>query len=117
MKINEIVQILDASVHNEHEDADCEVKSACAADLMSDVLAFSKSSTVLLTGLMNPQVIRTAEMMDIVCIVFVRNKKPTAEMLSLARELGIALLSTEYTMYYAAGKLYEAGLGKKNGNE
>ncbi len=114
MKISEIVKILDATVHYESDDLECQVKSACASDLMSDVLAFSKSSTALLTGLMNPQVIRTAEMMDIVCVIFVRNKKPSSEMIDLAKELGIALLSTDYTMYYASGKLYAAGLGKRD---
>jgi len=114
MKISEIAQILDANVHYGKDNMETEVKSACCADLMSDVLAFSKSSTVLLTGLMNPQVIRTAEMMDIVCIVFVRNKKPTVEMTALAKELDITLMSTEYTMYYAGGRLYHAGLGKKD---
>lgn len=114
MKIREIAEILDASVQYGGDKLDTEVKSACAADLMSDVLAFSKSSTALLTGLMNPQVIRTAEMMDIVCIIFVRNKKPTAEMIELAKALGIVVLSTEYTMYYAGGRLYAAGLGKKD---
>ena len=117
MKINKIAQILDARIHCENEDTDCDVKSACAADLMSDVLAFSKSSTALLTGLMNPQVIRTAEMMDISCIIFVRNKKPTEEMVALAKDIGITILSTEYTMYYASGRLYAAGLGKSDPNE
>lgn len=112
MKISEIVEILDATVCYGENGLDTEVKTACAADLMSDVLAFSKNSTALLTGLMNPQVIRTAEMMDIACIIFVRNKKPTEEMIELAKELDIVLMSTADTMYYAGGKLYAAGVGR-----
>ena len=77
---------------------------------MSDVLAYVKDQAVLLTGLVNPQVIRTAEMMDMMCIVFVRSKKPSEEMIALARESGIALMTTERRMYDACGILYTNGL-------
>ena len=87
-----------------------EVHTACGADMMSDVLAFVRDQSVLLTGLCNPQVIRTAEMMDIICIVFVRGKKPDEAMISLAAESGIVLLSTEHRMFSACGMLYEKGL-------
>jgi predicted transcriptional regulator len=87
-----------------------EVHTACGADMMSDVLAFVKDQSVLLTGLCNPQVIRTAEMMDIICIVFVRGKKPDEAMATLAEESGIVLLSTEHRMFTACGMLYEKGL-------
>lgn len=112
MKIEDIQKILEAERLTTGKHPKGEVKSACASDLMSDVLAFSKSSTALLTGLVNPQVIRTAEMLDILCVVFVRGKRPDAETVQLAEELGIALLATKLTMYYAAGRLYEAGVGK-----
>ena len=72
----------------------------CGSDMMSDVLAFVKDQAVLLTGLVNPQVIRTAEMMDIVCIVFVRGKMPDPSMIGLAEERGIALLSCGQRMFY-----------------
>ena len=78
---------------------------------MSDVLAYVKDQAVLLTGLVNPQVVRTAEMMDMVCIVFVRSKVPTAEMVALAHENGMVLLKTQKRMYEACGKLYANGLG------
>jgi predicted transcriptional regulator len=89
---------------------DHEVHTACGSDMMSDVLAFVKDQSVLLTGLCNPQAIRTAEMMDIVCIVFVRGKKPEESVIELAKERKIALLSTKLRMFTACGILYGAGL-------
>jgi len=77
---------------------------------MSDVLAYVKNQAVLLTGLVNAQVIRTAEMMDMVCIVFVRSKEPTPEMIELAQDSGIVLLTTNMRMYEACGLLYSNGL-------
>ena len=87
-----------------------EVHNACGSDMMSDVLAFVKDQSVLLSGLVNTQVVRTAEMMDMVCIVFVRGKTPTAEMIELAKERGIVLLTTPLRMFTACGLLYENGL-------
>lgn len=89
---------------------DTEAHSACGSDMMSDVLAFSKDHAVLLTGLVNPQVIRTAEMLDIICIIFVRGKKPSAEMLQLAEDNGLVIMETGHRMFSACGMLYEAGL-------
>ena len=91
------------------------VYSACGSDMMSDVLAYVKDQAVLLTGLVNPQVIRTAEMMDMVCIVFVRDKSPTDEMVELARECGIAVMCSSLRAYEACGLLYQAGLQGKAG--
>ena len=110
MKIREIAELLDAEVLCCPENLDKEVYSACGSDMMSDVLAYVKDQAVLITGLTNPQVIRTAEMMDMVCIVFVRNKQPTAEMLTLAAEHGMVVLATPKRMYEACGMLYAAGL-------
>ena len=110
MKISEIVDFLDAMVHCGHSFLDVEVHSGCGSDLMSDVLAFVKDHGVLLTGLVNPQVIRTAEMMDIVCVVLVRGKTPTEAMIKLAEERGIVILSTSNRMFCACGILYSAGL-------
>ena len=86
------------------------VYSACGCDLMSDVLAFAKDQAVLLTGLINTQSIRTALMMDMNCIVFVRAKMPTEEMINLAKEHDIVVLSTDMSLYNACGLLYENGL-------
>jgi hypothetical protein len=87
-----------------------EVHAACGSDMMSDVLAFMKDRAVLLTGLCNPQVIRTAEMMDIICIVFVRGKVPDEAMIQMAIERDIVLLSSGHRMFSACGLLYEKGL-------
>ncbi len=110
MKIATIRELLNAEVLCGEEALDKEVYSACGSDMMSDVLAYVKDQAVLLTGLVNAQVIRTAEMMDMVCIVFVRSKRPTPEMIQLAAESNIVLLSTELRMYEACGKLYTNGL-------
>ena len=87
-----------------------EILTACGSDMMSDVLAFVKDHGILLTGLVNPQTVRTAVMMDMKGIVFVRGKKPDAAVISLAEESGIVLLTTDYRMYTACGLLYTAGL-------
>ncbi|MBR5782608.1 MAG: hypothetical protein IKY33_00105 [Clostridia bacterium] len=110
MKISEIQQLLDAKVHCGQEHLDQEVSSACGSDMMSDVLAFVKDQAVLLTGLLNLQTVRTAMMMDMKCIVFVRGKVPDANTIELAGQSGIVLMSTENRMYQACGKLYNAGL-------
>lgn len=110
MKVRDVKEKLKARVLAGGDYLEAEVQSACGSDMMSDVLAFSRDHSVLLTGLCNPQVIRTAEMMDIACIVFVRGKNPDAFMLQLAEERGLIILSTGYRMFTACGILYEAGL-------
>ena len=113
MKIREIVPLLEAEILCCEDELDVEVYNACGSDMMSDVLAFVKDQSVLLTGLMNPQVVRTAEMMDMHCIVFVRGKHPTPEMIALAEENRIVLLSTGLRMYEACGRLYVSHLAKE----
>jgi len=109
MKLKEVREILSAQVIVEGVE-DLELISGCGADLMSDVLAFSKENTVLLTGLTNPQVIRTAEMTDLSLIVFVRGKQPPVETIELAKDRGIPLMKTDKPLYQACGLLYSAGL-------
>ena len=109
MTIGTIAELLDAKILCA-EDTEARVDSACGSDMMSDVLAFVKDQAVLLTGLVNPQVIRTAEMMDMRCIVFVRRKVPTEEMTELAKDAGIVLIKTDLRMFEACGILYSAGL-------
>ena len=111
MKISEIKELLDAEVLCLEDHLDTEVHSACGSDMMSDVLAYVKDQAVLLTGLVNSQVIRTAEMMDMICVVFVRSKRPNPEMLAIAKDSGIAVLATKMRMYEACGTLYANGLG------
>lgn len=110
MKLKEIIEIIDAKVLSGEDKLDTEVFSAYGCDLMSDVLAFVDNHSMLLTGLVNPQTVRTAEMMDMKAIVFVRGKEPGEEVIELAKEAGIAVLATENSMYVSCGRLYEAGL-------
>ena len=111
MQIREILTILDAQLLTGEELLDTDVKTACGSDMMSDVLAYVKDQAVLITGLVNPQVVRTAMMMDMRCVVFVRGKRPTQEMVELANENHIAVLVSSHRMYEACGKLYSGGLG------
>lgn len=110
MKISTMKELLNAEVLCCEESLGKHVYSACGCDLMSDVLAYVKDQAVLLTGLVNAQVIRTAEMMDMICVVFVRSKTPTEEMLQLAREAGIVVMTSEKRLYEACGILYANGL-------
>lgn len=110
MKIKTIKELLEAEVVCGEEALGRHVYSACGSDMMSDVLAYVKDQAVLLTGLVNSQVIRTAEMMDMICIVLVRSKLPTPEMIELAKESDIVIMSTKKRMYEACGILYQNGL-------
>jgi len=110
MKLRDIIEILSARVLVEHQGLDGEIPMAGAADLMSDVLAFGSEGMMLMTGLTNPQVVRTAEMAGISVVVFVRDKTPPPETIELAKDSGITILITRYTMYEACGRLYQAGL-------
>ncbi len=110
MKISMIRDLLEADVLCCEEGLDSDVYSACGSDMMSDVLAYVKDQAVLLTGLVNPQVIRTAEMMDMKCIVFVRSKRPSEAMVSMAEDDGIVMMATKKRMYEACGMLYVNGL-------
>ena len=110
MKIETIVDMLNARVLCGEDKLDSVVNSACGCDMMSDVLAFVKDQAVLLTGLCNPQVVRTAVMMDMRCIVFVRGKQPPEDVVALAEDAGIVVLATDERMYTACGKLYANGL-------
>ena len=110
MNVREVAKILDAEILCGEENLDTEVHDACGSDMMSDVLAFVKNQAVLLSGLVNIQVVRTADMMDMVCIVFVRGKMPDEDMLTLAKRKGMVLLSTKHRMFTACGLLWDNGL-------
>ena len=112
MYLREIRRILDAKVLCGEENLDWEAHAACASDFMSDVLAYVKDQALLLTGMVNPQVVRTAEMMDMRCIIFVRGKRPDENMMELARAKGIVMLCTNHRMYSACGLLYSNGLAE-----
>ena len=110
MNVRDIHNILKAKIYCGEEFLDREVHTACGSDMMSDVLAYVKDQAVLLTGLVNQQVIRTAEMMDIICIIFIRRKEPSPEMVELAKEKGIAVMTTNHRMFTSCGLLFQAGL-------
>ena len=116
MILREIADLLRARILSSEDMLETEVQNAFCCDMMSDVLAFVKDRAVLLTGLANPQVIRTAEMMDIVCIVMVRGKAPTSSMIELAEDRGIPILATKMRMFSACGTLYNAGLLQEGGH-
>ena len=109
MKISKIRELLGAEIVC-GEETEEDFYSAFGSDMMSDVLAFVKDQSVLITGLCNPQAIRTAEMMDIVCLICVRGKTPDENMLSMAEDRELVVLSTNLTMFTACGMLYDAGL-------
>ena len=113
MKIKRIIDTIEGELIVGEANLDHEIYSAYGSDLMSDVMAFVCKDVLLLTGLINPQVIRTCEMMDISAILFVRGKKPTDEMIGLAKERDITLITTKHSMFISCGRLFSAGLKEK----
>jgi hypothetical protein len=110
MIVSEAIKIVEGQFFAGEDKGSMEIASACGADLMSDVIAFVREGIILLTGLANPQVIRTAELLDIHCIIFVRGKIPSRDMIDMAEDSGIILGGTKLSMFLACGRLYEAGL-------
>lgn len=110
MKLEEVIEIIEGHFLTKGVNPNQEVTVACGADLMSDVLAFTHPGTLLMTGLTNPQVVRTAEMAEVAAIVFVRGKVPSLEVVALAEEKGIPLLASGHSMFVTCGRLYAAGL-------
>ena len=104
MTLRDIARLLDAEVLTGEDKLDTEAVTAC------DVLAFVKDKTILITGLVNAHVIRTAEMLDIICVVFARGKRPSEDILEQAREIDLPVLATKLTTYTACGELYLHGL-------
>ena len=117
MLLSDVKSILNAQILTGEDDSalhEKDIHMACGCDLMSDVLAFAKDQSMLLTGLINSQVIRTAEMMDIMAVCFVRGKTPPEDVVELAKSRDITILTTEYPLYVACGKLYSQGLRGSN---
>jgi len=110
MKLSQVLQIIDGQIISKDIDLEQEIWVGGGADLMSDVLATSQEGMLLMTGLTNPQVVRTAEMAGIVALVFVRGKLPPPETIELAAEKNIPLVACQYTMFETCGRLYQAGL-------
>ena len=110
MKISEIANLIGGDIVCCKDKCEQQIYSACASDMMSDVLAFVHEQAMLITGLTNPQVIRTAEMMDMKCVVLVRGKQPDKTMIQLATQKNIVLITSDYRMFETIGILYSAGL-------
>lgn len=110
MKLRDLVRLIDGKVMNDNVSLDGDIKGGCGADLMSDVLASTQPDAVLLTGLCNPQVVRTAQMADVRAIVLVRGKIPPKETVELAAKENIPLITSQYGMFEVCGRLYQAGL-------
>ncbi len=121
MILREIVDLLDAKVLTGEKYLDVEVATAFSADLMSDVLAFAKPGSIMITGLTNPQIVRIANIVDNSAILIVRGKTPPHETISLAEKLRIPVLSTKYILFETSGRLYANGIvgcvRKIEGNE
>jgi len=110
MKLREILQAINGRLISNHADLDRKVDFGAAADMMSDVLAFTNPNAVLITGLTNSQVVRTAEMAEVAVLVFCRGKMPAADTMTLAEEKGIPMVVSDYTMFEACGRLFVLGL-------
>lgn len=110
MNLAEVTTLLQSKVYCCEDILDREISFVCAGDLMSDILVFSQPDALLITGLVNLQVIRTAEMLDIAAIQFIAGKVPGSEMVELAIKKRIPLLTTKKTMYLSCGLLFEAGI-------
>ena len=110
MKIREVVALLNAKVYGDEQMLENEVEFAFSSDLMSDVLTVKTQNVLLLTVLANIQSLRTAEMSDVVNVIYVRGKKVTDDMKELAEENGILLMECDYSMFRASGILYKAGI-------
>ena len=110
MNVKQLIKLIDGNLLNASANLEREVKGGCGADLMSDVLASIQPEAILLTGLCNPQVVRTAMMADVAAIIIVRGKLPPKETIALAAEEQIALISSPFGMFELCGRLYAAGL-------
>jgi len=117
MKVSDIANYIGATIVVGEDQGDFEVSSAFGSDLMSDVLAFIKDNSLLLTGLVSPHVVRTCEMLDVMVIVFVRGKVPSEEIIELAQDRDMIVMTTNMTLYEASGVLYQHGLGGTSSDE
>ena len=110
MNLNEIIELAEGTLLNPEVGTNIKIRGGCGADLMSDVLASSQPKAVLLTGLTNPQVVRTAQIAEIRAIIFVRGKQPQAETLTIATQENMPLITSPFGMFELCGRLHRAGL-------
>lgn len=109
MNRNDFIQLLEAEELVPMKTG-AEIRTAFSSDMLSDVLALPEAPDLLITGLLNPQVIRTAEMLDTSCVLFVSDKRPCENILSLAREKEIGVMCTSLDTFASGGLLYKAGV-------
>ncbi len=117
MNLRKIIKIAGGTVLTPEMDTDIEINGGYGADLMSDVLAFSQPDSVLITGLTNPQVVRTAQMAEFRAIIFIRGKQPQSETVAIAMEENIPLITSPFGMFELSGRLHQAGLPSFESNE
>jgi hypothetical protein len=110
MRLSDVVIITQAQLFSSDTNLACEVRCGCATDLMSDVLQYEVTQGLLITGLVNPQIVRTAEIADVTAILLVRGKMSLPETVELAQQVGILIVGTQLTMFETCGRLYAAGL-------
>jgi len=110
MTLKDIALLLEGEVLGTEEGLDVDVPCAFASDLISDILMCTKEPTLLLTGLTNNQVVRLSDMIDLVGIIFVRGKRPLQDVIEMAVERKLPIISTKMTMYRSSGILFNAGL-------
>ena len=110
MNLKDIIKVAEGIALNPEVDMNVKIRGACGADLMSDVLASSQPKAVLLTGLTNPQVVRTAQIAEFRAIIFVRGKQPQAETLAIATQERVPLITSPFGMFELCGRLHNAGL-------
>jgi hypothetical protein len=110
MNLKDVVELVNGMLLNPEVDMNIKIRGGCGADLMSDVLASSQPKAVLLTGLTNPQVVRTAQIAEFRAIIFVRGKQPQAETIAIATQENIPLITSPFGMFELCGRLHRAGL-------
>jgi hypothetical protein len=110
MNLKNIIELVEGTPLNPEVDLNIKIRGGCGADLMSDVLSSSQPKAVLLTGLTNPQVVRTAQIAEFRAIIFVRGKQPQVETLNIASQENIPLISSPFGMFELCGRLHRAGL-------
>ena len=110
MNLKEIIDLVDGTPLNPQVDLNVKIRGGIGADLMSDVLAASQPKAVLLTGLTNPQVVRTAQIAEFRAIIFVRGKQPQLETIAIATQENMPLISSPFGMFELCGRLRQAGL-------
>ncbi len=110
MTLSEVMERVDGRLLTEKSNMETVITHVASSDLMSDVLAFSKPHALLLTGLVNLHVVHAAEMADLAAVIFVRGKRPAPDVIQLAEENGLPLISSRFSMFEICGRLYAAGL-------